>query len=76
MTSHNTTVPGFRPLCAFAEILYNGTRGQRQLSDGERVRIREQYRSPHIDPGLGEVIDNSRQSPEETLALIRTALGV
>ena len=51
-------------------------RGLRQLSDGERVRIREQYRSPHIDPGLGTVIDNSRQSPEETLAFIRTSLGV
>ena len=51
-------------------------RGQRQLSDGERARIREQYRSPHIDPGLGEVIDNGGQTPEETLAAIRTALGV
>ena len=51
-------------------------RGQRQLSDRERARIREQYRPPHIDPGLGEVIDNSHQSPAETLADIRTALGV
>ena len=76
MTSHKTTVPGFGPLCAFAEILYNGARIRRQLSDGERARIKEQYRSPHIDPGLGEVIDNSRQSPEETLALIRPSSGV
>lgn len=76
MTSHNTTLPGIGPLCAFAEILYNGARGRRQLSDGERARISEQYRSPHIDPGLGEVIDNSRQSPEETLAQIRTSLGL
>ena len=51
-------------------------RGRRQLSEGERDRIREQYQSPHIDPGLGEVIDSSCQTPEETLAEIRTALGV
>lgn len=76
MTSHKTTLPGFGPQCAFAEILYNGARGRRQLSYGERARIGEQYRSPHIDAGLGEVIDNSGQSPEETLALIRTSLGV
>ncbi len=49
-------------------------RGQRRLSDRERTRIGEQYRSPHIDPGLGRVIDNSRQTPEETLAEIRSAI--
>ena len=51
-------------------------RGQRALSDRERARIREQYRSSHIDPGIGTVIDNSRQTPEETLAYIRAVLGV
>ena len=51
-------------------------RGQRQLSDRERARIREQYQSPHIDPGIGTVIDNSRQTPDETLADVRTSLGV
>ncbi len=51
-------------------------RGQRELSDRERGRIREQYQAPHIDPGIGTVIDNSRQTPEETLAEIRVAFGL
>jgi chloramphenicol 3-O-phosphotransferase len=51
-------------------------RGQRELSDLERGRIREQYQAPHIDPGIGTVIDNSRQTPEETLAEIRVAFGL
>ncbi len=51
-------------------------RGQRELSDRERARIREQYHAPHIDPGIGTVIDNSRQTPAETLAEIRVAFGL
>ena len=50
-------------------------RGGRQLSERERSRIREQYRMPHIDPGIGTVVDNSLQTPAETLAAIRSALG-
>ena len=30
---------------------------------------------PHIDPGIGTVVDNSLQTPAETLAAIRSALG-
>ncbi len=51
-------------------------RGQRQLTDRERARIRDQYRMPHIDPGIGTVIDNSSQTPAETLAAVRATLGV
>ena len=51
-------------------------RGGRQLSQRERNRIREQYRSSHIDPGIGTVIDNGNQTPEETLAVIRKRLGI
>ena len=41
-------------------------RGGRQLTDRERSRIREQYGSPHISPGLGVVIDNSDITLEQT----------
>lgn len=51
-------------------------RGGRQLSERERNRIREQYRLPHIDPGIGTVVDNSSQTPDETLAAVRATLGV
>ena len=51
-------------------------RGGRQLSPRERNRIREQYRSSHIDPGIGIVIDNGNQTPEETLEVIRKRLGI
>ncbi len=51
-------------------------RGGRQLSKRERTRIREQYRSSHIDPGIGTAIDNSDQTPAETLAAVRSTLGV
>lgn len=51
-------------------------RGGRQLSERERTRIREQYRMPHVDPGIGTVIDNSDQTPAETLAAVRATLGV
>lgn len=51
-------------------------RGGRQLSQRERNRIREQYRSRHIDPGIGTVIDNGKQTPEETLAVIRKQLEI
>ncbi|MDE2889482.1 MAG: AAA family ATPase [Gemmatimonadota bacterium] len=51
-------------------------RDQRQLTERERARIREQYRSSHIDPGIGTVIDNSDQTPAETLATVRATLGV
>lgn len=51
-------------------------RGGRRLSERERTRVREQYRMPHVDPGIGTVIDNSNQTPAETLAVIRSAIGV
>ena len=51
-------------------------RGGRQLTERERARIREQYRLPHIDPGIGTVIDNGLQTPAETLATVRDALGI
>lgn len=51
-------------------------RGGRRLSDRERSRIEAQYQSSHIDPGLGTVIDNSNQTPEETLATIRAIIRV
>ena len=51
-------------------------RGGRRLSERERTRVREQYRMPHVDPGIGTVIDNSNQTPAETLAAIRSAIGV
>ena len=51
-------------------------RGGRRLSERERTRVREQYRMPHVEPGIGTVIDNSNQTPDETLAAIRAALGV
>lgn len=51
-------------------------RGGRRLTERERTRVREQYRMLHVDPGIGTVIDNSNQTPAETLAAIRSAIGV
>lgn len=48
----------------------------RQLSQRERNRIREQYRSSHIEPGIGTVIDNGSQTPEETLTVILKRMGI
>ena len=45
-------------------------RGERRLTPREKARIQEQYRSMHIDPGIGTIIDNSDISPEETVSAI------
>ena len=41
-------------------------RGTRQLTDWERSRIQYHYETRLNDPGLGVIIDNSAQSPDET----------
>jgi chloramphenicol 3-O-phosphotransferase len=41
-------------------------RGTRQLTDWERSRIEYHYETRLNDPGIGVIIDNSAQSPDET----------
>jgi len=49
-------------------------RGGRELTEPERARIRHHYDKKINDPGFGEVIDNSRQSAEESAADIFSRL--
>ncbi|HEX9004205.1 MAG TPA: hypothetical protein VGB07_30105 [Blastocatellia bacterium] len=41
-------------------------RGTRQLTDWERSRIQYHYETRLNDPGVGFILDNSAQSPDET----------
>jgi hypothetical protein len=41
-------------------------RGARQLTDWERSRIQYHYETRLNDPGIGIIIDNSAQAPDET----------
>lgn len=45
-------------------------RGQRQLSEHERRRIREQYADGRHRPPFGTRIDNTAQTPAETAATV------
>jgi hypothetical protein len=45
-------------------------RGARELNDWERERIRHHYKIGIHNPGFGEIIDNTDQTPEETAELI------
>jgi hypothetical protein len=45
-------------------------RGGRQLNDWESDRIKHHYQQGINNPGFGEVINNSNQSPEETVGVI------
>jgi guanylate kinase len=45
-------------------------RGTRELTDWERTRIQQQYEKGIHNPTFGEVIDNTDQSPEQTVEKI------
>lgn len=45
-------------------------RGNRELDDGERERIKHHYNIGIHAPSFGEIIDNSDQTPEETAKII------
>lgn len=45
-------------------------RGERELDDWERERIKYHYDARINNPGFGTVIDNSHQTPEETVEII------
>jgi inorganic pyrophosphatase len=45
-------------------------RGTRELTDWERERIKYHYSIGIHTPSFGEIIDNSEQTPEETVGLI------
>jgi len=49
-------------------------RGERELSDLERDRIKHHYDIGIANPKFGEVIDNSEQAPEETSDIIISKL--
>ena len=52
-----------------AEITKNRS-GERELTDWERERIKHHYDIGIHAPSFGEIIDNSRQTPEETAEVI------
>lgn len=45
-------------------------RGNRELNDWERGRIKHHYNSGITTPSFGEIIDNSEQTPDETANFI------
>jgi hypothetical protein len=45
-------------------------RGGREISDEEKVRIKYHYAIGIPNPGIGIIIDNSRQTPEQTIEQI------
>lgn len=47
-----------------------GNRGKRELTDWEKERIRYHYQIGINKPDFGEIIDNSSQTPEETVRII------
>lgn len=47
-------------------------RGTRELDDWERSRIQHHYTIGIHNPTFGKIIDNSHQTPEETVAYILT----
>lgn len=49
-------------------------RGTRELSDWEKERIQHHYAIGIPSPTFGEVIDNTEQTPEETLEYILTKM--
>ena len=49
-------------------------RGNRELNDSERERIKHHYNIGIHSPSFGEIIDNSNQTPEETVGLILAKL--
>ncbi|MCL4405388.1 MAG: hypothetical protein M1361_01885 [Patescibacteria group bacterium] len=56
-----------------SEALKN--RGGRELREDERKRVEYHYKIGLNKPDFGEVIDNSRQSPEETARTILNKIG-
>lgn len=54
------------------DILKN--RGERELNDWEKERIKYHYSIGINNPSFGEVIDNTNQTPEETAEVIMSKL--
>lgn len=50
-------------------------RGTRELDDWERERIKHHYIIGIPNPSFGEIIDNSNQTPEETVKYILSRLN-
>lgn len=50
-------------------------RGSRELNDWERSRIKHHYEIGINKPTFGEIIDNSNQSPEDTLSYILSKIN-
>jgi len=50
-------------------------RGSRELEDSEVERIKYHYNIGIHSPSFGEIIDNSNQTPEETVKCILTKLS-
>jgi hypothetical protein len=50
-------------------------RGTRELDEWERERIKHHYDIGIATPSFGEIIDNSEQTPEETMRYILTKIS-
>ena len=79
---HDRIVQALRPLASVSSYTLRPSlevalsdRGKRQLTERERDRIRGQYENAEIQDGIGITVDNSHQTPEETVALILSELS-
>jgi cytidylate kinase len=50
-------------------------RGERELDDWEKQRIKYHYKIGIHKPSFGEIVDNSSQTPEETIKEILEMLN-
>ena len=51
-------------------------RGKRKLDDWERERIKYHYKTGINSPSFGKIIDNTNQTPEETLKIILSEIDL
>jgi hypothetical protein len=51
-------------------------RGTRELDDWERERIKHHYNTGIHKPNFGEIIDNTEQTPEETVKIILSKINI
>ena len=68
LSSLNTKIYVFTLAPKLEKVQTN--RGNRELTDWEVKRIKHHYDTGINNPGFGEIIDNTEQTPEETAKII------
>ena len=68
----NTDIRVFTLAPQLEKVLTN--RGNRELTDWERSRIQHHYDTGIQKPNFGVIIDNTNQTPEETVDIVISKL--